>query len=179
MIYDKDELLADITLALSTIKRLSIRLETIEAQLLNESKRVHITPPSAHCKQCHYYDWAKLTERFRDAVDYAWWIPKNTRISAWVEIFQRMHTHNGMSLDRLERLLKWYCKMLHKFGNLDNNNPEYIPIARSAAKFQAKFQELESAMGRYSTKHGLHQNGTAPKYHIGRTFVDKYGRPEV
>ena len=75
----------------------------------------------------------------------------------------------GVPRERLDAVLGWYERTLRQNGDLITSNPLFIPIAYSGPVWVKKWDSIEQAMQRATTKNGQKES----QMYTGRSLVPK------
>jgi hypothetical protein len=97
--------------------------------------------------------WKQYANKLKEAIGTVRKLPITSNISKWELPLFKIHDLDKFPIDRIERVLNWYCKELQK-GDLIRDNSNFIPIAYSGAAFREKFERIEAAMLRQKSKQG-------------------------
>lgn len=86
--------------------------------------------------------WMVMTKQLKSAISSTRKINVTSRAETWQNAFHDLHHVDNVPLDRIQKVLSWYCTHLHQ------GLGPYTPVAHSGTTFREKFLRIESAMKR-------------------------------
>lgn len=85
--------------------------------------------------------WVKMAETLKDAITRVHLVPRSAKPSRWASSFRKLHTCDGYPIDKIEHILKWYCRALP-------NADKFTPVVECGDTFRSKFAKLDACMRR-------------------------------
>ncbi len=114
--------------------------------------------------------WFKMAHQLGKAIAKVRKVNNNSKATPWALSLRLLSEKDGITKDRIRRVMNWYCGQLQE-GDLIRNNPNYVPVAYSGQAFREKFLRIEDAMNRQLQDEG--ESSSPSRIKMVREGVDE------